>query len=253
MEQREEEAIVLDCRASGERGKLVLLLGETGQLVHAYAAGAAGSRRRFGGALEPGSRVRARWVVPREGGFTRLEEAVLEQPPPPPGPVDRLYATAHLVELARIFAQQGQEDPRVFRLVRSCLDALAGVDDVDPVLRYAEVWMLRLAGLWPDLEQCAVCGAALERRGRFVTLDTGACCARHRAEPSRALDEGAAHWTHVSERLAPARMPPLDVRSKAALVRLTRQLITGFSDLPLTTLDALERLRRGAPGRRRSG
>lgn len=253
MEQREEEAIVLDCRASGERGKLVVLLGETGQLVHTYAAGAAGSRRRFGGALEPGSRVRARWVVPREGGFTRLEEAVLEQPPPPPGPVDRLYATAHLVELARLFAQQGEEDPRVFRLVRSCLDALGGVEDVDPVLRYAEVWMLRLAGLWPDIERCAVCGAALEGRGRFVTLDSGACCALHCAEQSRALDESAAGWTQVSARRAPGRMPALGARGMASLVRLTRQLITGFSDVPLTTLDALERLRQGAHGRRHSG
>jgi DNA repair protein RecO (recombination protein O) len=252
MERREELAIVLDSRVSGETGRLVSLLTEHGQLLQAFAPGAAGSRRRFGGALEPGARVRARWSVAREGGGARLEEAVLEQGPPRPDPLERLYATAHLVDLARAFARQGFEEPRLFRLIAGCLDALAGTETVDPLLRYAELWTLRLAGLWPDLRSCAVCGRLLEGRVRWLAPDLGAVCETHRVPAAQRLDPRAAEWAARAAGTPPSDVAAPEEASARALRRVLARWIVSFTDRPLGSLEALERLRRDTTSRRRS-
>jgi DNA repair protein RecO (recombination protein O) len=252
MERREEHAIVLDSRVSGETGKLVSLLTEHGQLLQAFAPGAGGSRKRFGGALEPGARVRARWSVSREGGGARLEEAVLEHAPPRPDPLERLYATAHLVDLARAFARQGFEEPRLYRLVASCLGALERAAEVDPLLRYAELWVLRLAGLWPDLGQCAVCGRPLGGRPRWLAPDLGAVCAEHRGPAAQRLDASAAEWALRAGRTPPDAVPAPREADGGALRRVLTRWIVSFTDRPLTSLEALERLRRGAKSRRRA-
>ena len=252
MERREEHAIVLESRVSGETGKLVFLLTEQGQLLQAFAPGAGGSRRRFGGALEAGARVLARWSVPREGGGARLEEAVLEQAPPVPDPLERLYATAHLVDLARAFARQGFEEPRLYRLFAGCLEALGRVDTVDPLLRYAELWTLRLAGLWPDLGRCAVCGRSLEGRTRWVAPDVGAVCAEHRTPASQRLDGRAADWIARARRTPPAEVPAPEPATGRLLREVLARWSVDFTDRPLGSLEALERLRRGAKSRRRA-
>jgi DNA repair protein RecO (recombination protein O) len=250
MERREEQAIVLDSRLSGESGKLVSLLTEQGQLLQAFAAGASGSRRRFGGALEPGCRVRARWTVAREGGWARLEEAVVEQGPPAPDPLERLYATAHLVELARAFARQGFEEPLVYRLTVGCLEALRHAEEVDPLLRYAELWTLRLAGLWPDTGSCAVCGRSLAGEPRFMLSDAGAVCGEHRGPGAQRLEPAAVEWTERAAQTPPDRIRPPGPGADSALRRVLGRWIVSFTDRPLGALEALERLRRGAPGRR---
>ena len=47
-------------------------------------------------------------------------------------------------------------------MVAACLEALAAAPHTSKiVLRYFEIWMLRLAGSFPDVASCAVCGSAL--------------------------------------------------------------------------------------------
>jgi DNA repair protein RecO (recombination protein O) len=250
MERREEQAVVLDSRISGESGRLVWLLTEQGQLLQAFAPGASGSRRRFGGALEPGCRVRARWTVAREGGWPRLEEAVVEQAPPVPDPLERLHATAHVVELARAFARQGFEEPRLYRLTVACLEALRHADEVDPLLRYAELWTLRLAGLWPDTGLCAVCGRSLAGEPRFMLSDAGAVCGEHREPGAQRLDPAAAEWAERAACTPPGRIDVPGPAADRALRRVLGRWIVSFTDRPLGALEALERLRGGAAGRR---
>lgn len=250
MEAHEEQAIVLDSRVSGESAKLVSLLTEHGQLLQAFAPGAAASRRRFPGALEPGCRVRVRWTVAREGGWPRLQEAIVEKPPPAPDPVDRLYATAHMVELARAFARQGVEEPRLFRLLVACLAALEAGVAIDPLLRYAELWTLRLAGLWPDTRSCAVCGAPLSGGPRYMLPDAGAVCAEHRSGGAQRLEDRPAAWADSAARTPPQRLPGLDAASDRDLRRVLVRWIVGFTDRPLSALDGLDRLRRGGAARK---
>jgi len=161
VNRQEDEAIVLDTNVVGEADRRVLLLTSRGELIRALAPSAARSRRRFGAALQPGARVRARWTVRAEGAPPTLEEAQLLVAPPTPDPLERYYTVAHVLEMTTAFAREGAEDPRLFRLLAVILDRLEAGDPPGPLCRYFEAWTLRLAGLLPDLESCVQCGARL--------------------------------------------------------------------------------------------
>src|SRR5262249_41448783 len=69
-----------------------------------------------------------------------------------------------------------EANEKLFRMVIACVEALrSSPQSTTPVLRYFEVWLLRLAGLFPDLRTCAECksttvseaGAYLDWEGRL--------------------------------------------------------------------------------------
>src|SRR5262249_37282659 len=62
MERWEDEALVLGTLDYGDADRMVTLLTRSGGKLTAFAAGARKSRRRFAGALEPGTVLRARLV-----------------------------------------------------------------------------------------------------------------------------------------------------------------------------------------------
>ncbi len=250
MNRHAAKAIVLDVRERGESDRGVLLLTEDGELVGTHAPAGARSRRRFGGALQPGALVDARWVLRREGAEARLEEAQLREEPPPPDPLERYYGAAHLLELARAFAREGEEDPAFFRLFAALLERLAAGDPVVPLLRYAEAWTLRLAGLLPEWDACAECGEELGVRERQLAPGAGVFCAAHRPAGARAVPVTVAAWIENTRGAAPANPPALPESLEALLERTLGGLITAFTERPLRALDAWRTVRQKERGQR---
>ena len=84
VDRWEDEALVLGTLDYGEADRLVTLLTRRRGKLTAFAAGARKSRRRFAGALEPGTLLRAR-LVERHGSTFRLDavEVVHGLPPHP--------------------------------------------------------------------------------------------------------------------------------------------------------------------------
>ncbi|MDQ7006910.1 MAG: DNA repair protein RecO C-terminal domain-containing protein [Acidobacteriota bacterium] len=245
MKHRESEAIVLEIRSREEADRGVTLLLGSGELVVAHAPAGARSRRRFGGALQPGTKVRARWTHARQGSRAVLAEAEPRRAAPAPDPLERYYGACHLLEMARDFSREGLVDPRVYRLVDRSLEALDGGAPVDALLRYAEAWMLRLAGVLPPLEACEVCGASLAGPGTlFLAPDAGARCAAHRGPGATPLEAGAAAWLRRTRGVAPGTLAPLDTGVDDQLRRALGSLLTAFTGRPLRALQALTRLGR---------
>lgn len=86
-----------------------------------------------------------------------------------------------VAELALLFCPPGQRSEPSFRLVDRCVQGL--IQGVNPVLvaHYAELWFLRLAGVFPDLERCGRCGADLGRsRAWFDGAEGVLVCGVHR-------------------------------------------------------------------------
>jgi DNA repair protein RecO (recombination protein O) len=243
---REEEAIVLDTQRYRESDLGVTLLTASGERLFAYAPGAARSRRRFGGTLQPGSRVQARWRVRREGALPILEETSLVAPPPTPDPLDRYYAAAHVLEVAGAFAREGERDERLFRLVGRLLERLGAGDDPWRICLYAEAWTLRLAGLMPETERCAVSGESLAGRRVAIAPETGATLAEHGPPGAFLLGPEGLAWIEATRRAVPEALPPLVGGASAELARLLGGLIVAFTERPLRARAALDRLR--APG-----
>jgi DNA repair protein RecO (recombination protein O) len=159
---RQDEAFVLDSRGLGESDLIVTLWTENHGRVRAVARAGRGSRRRFGGLLEPMTRVSATWSE-REGRELHRLDGLEGRHSFAPMQADPLVqaACAVLADLAAVFTREGQADGPGFRLLGAVLEALEAGRSPWVMLRYFEYWTLRLHGLLPDLEACAVCGRSL--------------------------------------------------------------------------------------------
>ncbi|MBP7146826.1 MAG: DNA repair protein RecO C-terminal domain-containing protein [Acidobacteria bacterium] len=245
MTRHEDEAIVLEVQERGESDRRVLMMVRSGELVPALAPAGARSRQRFGGALQPGARVRARWTVRREGAEPVLEEAQLLAAPPAGDPLERLYLAAHVLETIGAFAREGAVDPPLYRLLAAALDEIARGAPVDALARYVEAWTLRLAGLLPEGSACAECGAPLAGRRVALAAERGVFCSRHIPAGARVLGPGAAGWLEATRRAGPEALPELAAAHAVELARVLVDLVVSFTGKPLRAWPALARLRGG--------
>jgi DNA repair protein RecO (recombination protein O) len=211
MKQRRDEAYVLGVHELGEADLIVTLLAEGAGRVRGVAASARKSRRRFGGALEPLTRVRAAWTESFGRDLHRIDSlesarsfAVMQSDP------TIQAACAVLCEVAVTLERENEPDPRVFRLVGAVLEALE--DGLAPwiAVRYFEYWMLRLHGVLADISACGACGRALsDDDPGFVAQREGlrcrACAAGHEP-PLRPLGLPARAFLMAAAILPPARM-----------------------------------------------
>jgi DNA repair protein RecO (recombination protein O) len=191
MIQRVGEAIVLRTWPFHEADLLVSLFTREQGRVKGVARHAMRSRRRFGGALEPMTYVRASYSEKPKQELVRLDAFEILSSPLS-RPVD--YArTAALELVAEVLEElpEGAVDDAVFRLALTVLEEMQ-VGRVWMPVTYFCLWMNRLMGWMPELGHCVVCG--LDLRGQTVwysgTSD-GVTCSDDRRSGSVALSAGA--------------------------------------------------------------
>jgi DNA repair protein RecO (recombination protein O) len=177
MALKESEAIVLRTYPLREADLLVALFTRLEGKVHGVARSAKKSRRRFGGALEPLTVVRA-YYDDREGRqLARLDSLdVLESPLAAEVGYPRAVALGLIAELLDELLPEREANDAVFRLALASLTNLRGPDIWMPVT-YFELWLTRLTGFLPELSECIVCGRALNgSRAFFHALADGLMC-----------------------------------------------------------------------------
>ncbi len=202
---------MLETQALGEADLIVTLLSERHGRIRGVARSARSSRRRFGGVLEPLTRVRATWNEREGRELARIDalDLVRSYARMQADPTTQA-ACAVIAEVGLAFTHDAQPEPHVYRLCGVVLDALEDGADPFAMLRYFEYWMLRLHGLLPSFDQCADCGAPVDPTGGWAAAGGLRCAACSRpvgprtlklGEPSRRFLEGAA-------RCAPRDLPP---------------------------------------------
>jgi DNA repair protein RecO (recombination protein O) len=184
---RTGEAIVLRTWPFHEADLLVSLFTREHGRLKGVARHAMRSRRRFGGALEPMTHVRATWAERPRQELVRLDAFEIVSSPMTAS-VD--YARVAAIELiAEVLDElpEGAVEDAVFRLAVAVLAELQ-VGRVWMPVTYFCLWMNRLMGWMPELSSCVVCGKDL--RGKTVwyspTAD-GVTCSDDRRPGSFAL------------------------------------------------------------------
>jgi DNA repair protein RecO (recombination protein O) len=208
---KESEAIVLRTYPLREADLLVTLFTRAEGKVHGVARSAKKSRRRFGGALEPLTYVRAHYEDRERRELARLDSCeVLESPLASEVTYPRAVALAHVAELLDELLPDREPNDAVFRLALAVLAGLRGSDLWLPIT-YIELWMTRLMGYLPELSECMVCGRTLNgSRAFFHALADGLVC----------LDD---------KRLASSE---ISAESRILAARMLRSPLEGFGPIP---------------------
>jgi DNA repair protein RecO (recombination protein O) len=193
MIQRVGEAIVLRVWPFHEADLLVSLFTREQGRVKGVARHALRSRRRFGGALEPMTYVRASYAERPKQELVRLDSfEILSSPLSRPVDYARTAALQFVAEVVEEALPEGAAEDAVFRLMLAVLDEMQ-VGRVWMPVTYFALWMSRLMGWMPELGRCVVCGLALDAKdGRGGTVwysatSDGVTCGDDRRAGSVAL------------------------------------------------------------------
>jgi DNA repair protein RecO (recombination protein O) len=178
VDRWEDEALVLSTLDYGEADRMVTLLTRERGKLTAFAAGARKSRRRFAGALEPGTVLRAR-LVERHGSTVRLDGVdVLRVFNRIRQELPRIARALYALELCRELLRDAEPAAELLTLAVEWLERLdAGEAGPTSVLSF-ELRALALAGLMPRFEACALCGGPPGPDPTFDALQGGAVCSR---------------------------------------------------------------------------
>ena len=227
MLTHESEAVVLRQYPLSEADRIVVFFTREYGKVRAVAQGAKRLKSRMGGCLEPLNHIYLRFYL-KEGadlGRVRQCETVYSYLGRSPS-LDRVYAFSYLAELVQELSQEHYPNQHLFRLFLSVLEAGTKGETGESLIRYFELWALRLNGLLPDYDSCSNCGRCVRDEGFFAWLEAG----QGRCSPC-------------------ARGRGLQVRPAAAqlLYRMSKVSPQQFAALPWQTLAGrdLERLAQG--------
>lgn len=182
------EAVVLRTWPVHEADFLISLFTREFGKLKGIAKSAAKSRRRFGGALEPMTHVRASFVVKPRQELVRLDTFdILASPLAQPVDYPRAAALAFFAEVLEETLPEHDPQDAVFRLLLAVLDHTRAGCIWMPVTYFA-LWMTRLNGWLPSLGYCTVCGRPFAPGAAWWQPETdGLLCADHRRSASRLL------------------------------------------------------------------
>jgi DNA repair protein RecO (recombination protein O) len=174
---RESEAIVLRTYPLREADLLVTFFTRVEGKVRGVARSAKKSKRRFGGALEPLTHVRAFYDVRERNELVRLDACeVLASPMASEVSYARAVALGHIAELLDELLPDREANDAIFRLTLSVLNVL-DTSEIWLPITYFDLWLTRLVGFLPELTECVVCGRDLNgTRAYFHALADGLMC-----------------------------------------------------------------------------
>jgi DNA repair protein RecO (recombination protein O) len=211
MPLKQSEAIILRTYPLREADLLVTFFTRAEGKVKGVAKSALRSQKRFGGALEPLTCVRAFWQDRPGSELARLDSCdVLMSPLSAPIDVARCVALAHVAEMLDEAMPDRETNDSIFRLAWAVLQSLETSAIWMPIT-YFDLWMVRLMGFLPTLDACIECGESLLcQPAWFHALRDGLVCQRDR-------------------RIASSEM---SLESRELVVRMFRNPVDTFSDEP---------------------
>jgi DNA repair protein RecO (recombination protein O) len=245
MALKQSEAIVLRTYPLREADLLVTLFTRAEGKVKGVAKSAKRSRKRFGGALEPLTCVRAMWQDRAGSELARLDSCeVLLSPLAAPMDYPRCVALAHVAEMLDELLPDREANDGIFRLAWAVLQSLESGSIWLPVT-YFDLWMLRLMGFLPPLDACIECGEPLAGQPAwFHALHDGLMCRQHRriASSEMSLESRSVAGRIFRNPVDHFAGEPLPTSRLGDLRKFLMQIIPRHLDRKLETSAQLKRL-----------
>lgn len=175
----ETDALVIRSYRLGETSLIVSLFTAEFGLLRCVAKGARGPKSRFGGALEPGVRLRAVVYRKLQRDLQLLSKAdVVSYWPALWENPDRFARAWAVLEFLERAAYVEVEDPGLLELAAASLAAMSAAppEALDAMLRAFEIQACRRLGYAPELTVCLECRRPLRDGGLFHPVRGGLLC-----------------------------------------------------------------------------
>ena len=232
MWQVTTDAIVLRTYNLAEADRIVVCLTRSAGLVRGVAKGARRMKSRFGAALEPFTLIKITFNEKENRDLVSISNVeILKSSFALGSDFQTSEVLAYIAELVGEFAPPHEPDDRLFRMLAACVETLQSKSDAQrAVTRYFEIWLLRLAGLFPDLSSCHECSTVLTSSDvSFVDMELRVRCGKCRPASASLMSLAVLSTIRASQKLSPARFADsydLSEQSDVELSDLTHRLIS---------------------------
>ena len=234
MGLQETEALILRTYNLAEADKIVVCLSRSAGLIRGVAKGCRKLKNRFGASLEPFTHVNLTYYEKENQELVSIRQTeILRSHFNLMGDPSILTALAYMGDLLMEFSPPHQANDMLFRMAAACFDATGdSPGDVEAILRYFEVWLLKIEGFLPDLRRCAECHRSFESDESIyvASADFALCCRACGGSNLRAMSKGLHAHLQKTQRLPPSRFGEqsrdIPTQTRRELAELTHQIIS---------------------------
>jgi len=203
----ETEALILRSYNLAEADKIVVCFSRSAGLIRGVAKGCRKLKNRFGAALEPFTLINLTYYEKEHQELVSFRQVeILKSRFNLSSNASILTGFSYMGDLLIDFSPPHQANDNLFRMALACFEAASATpEDLEAVLRYFEVWLLKLEGFLPDLRLCANCqrefGDEVVYLGSDLSLRCGQC-SQSRGKP---ISKRLRTYLRSTEKLSPAK------------------------------------------------
>jgi DNA repair protein RecO (recombination protein O) len=226
----ETEALILRTYNLAEADKIVVCLSRSHGLIRGVAKGCRKLKNRFGASLEPFTLINLTYYQKENQELVSFSQTeIVRSHFKLSSDAAILTGLAYIGDLLIEFSPPHQVNDTLFRMTTACLEAISSYpEDLQTILRYFEVWILKIEGFLPDLRRCADCHRTFNAEesvylGRDLGLRCGGC------REGRAISKSLHAQLRTAEKLPPTKFAEetrgTTKETKREMAELTHQLI----------------------------
>jgi len=251
MPVHEAEAIVLRQYPLFEADRIIVLLTRDLGTLRAVARGVRKPRSRMAACLEPLNHINLQFYAREGAELSRIwncemVHSFLGKRPT----LDRICGFSYFAELVQELAPENNPNPLLFRLLLAVLQAgeINGVQE--GLVRYFEVWALKLNGWLPNYDYCSGCGRYVKDDRFYAWPEAGQCrCAECAQNLGIRIGPDGGQLLHEMLERAPVVFASRPLHGAAArdLKRLTQRLIELHLEKRLKSYQILHDVLYGSP------
>jgi DNA repair protein RecO (recombination protein O) len=227
----ETEALVLRTYNLAEADKIVVCLSRSAGLIRGVAKGCRKLKNRFGASLEPFTLINLTYYEKENKELVSFSQTeILRSRFNLSGNASILTGFSYMGDLLIDFSPPHQANDNLYRMALACFEAASqSPEDLEPVLRYFELWLLKIEGFLPDLKACANCHRAFSDETVYLGNDLSVRCAQCSSSRGNAISKHLHAQLRATEKLPPAQFAAsareASSTTKKEMAELTFQLI----------------------------